>query len=160
MIDRKSLESLLGDLRREGQSMGKLIKRVKTIREWEARSASRASTRMAKFFAQVQVRAVSLYKAACQQWKCDSHDQHVIMMRLENRIVTLRQTVHSTAGIIFRLCLPETGSLLQEIEVMAREGKQARFVISEVPCGIYPSKAIQQPQYFGFQHVQECAGSS
>ncbi|EXF79645.1 hypothetical protein CFIO01_12955 [Colletotrichum fioriniae PJ7] len=116
-IDRKSLDALVKDLRTERYSLGKLLKRVKTQRDWEARQPSKNSTKMARLFAQVQVGAASLYKAACQCWTCDCQHQHTIMVRLENRIVNLSA---QPAHIIFRVCFPTEETLIQEAEVRAR----------------------------------------
>lgn len=137
-IDRKSLEALVKDLSTERYSLGKLIKRVKTQRDWEAAEPSRGSTKMAQVFTQVQVGATSLYNAMCQHCVCDVHDQHTAMIRLENRIVEPCPS-SNTALTIFRLCFPIEEASLQEIEIRARadeagqgdaEYQRTEFVLS------------------------------
>lgn len=128
-MDRKSLEALVKDLGTERYSLGKLIKRLKTQREWEANEASKASKNMAKAFAHVQASASSLCRAVSQWWNCDCHIENTTMIRLENRIVDRRQTSWPT-HVIFRLCLPIEESPLQEVEVKARVNyQQARLVV-------------------------------
>ncbi|KAF6790327.1 hypothetical protein CSOJ01_14598 [Colletotrichum sojae] len=120
-IDRKSLDGLVRDLRTERYSLGKLLKRVKTQRDWEARQPSAYSTKMAKLFAQVQVGAASLYRAACRCWTCECQHQHTIMVRLENRTVnSLQPSGAQPAHITFRVCFPTGENLIQEAEVRAR----------------------------------------
>ncbi|KAF6810449.1 hypothetical protein CPLU01_15301 [Colletotrichum plurivorum] len=120
-IDRKSLDVLVQDLRTERYSLGKLLKRVKTQRDWEARQPSAYSTKMAKLFSQVQVGAASLYRAACRCWTCECQHQHTIMVRLDNRIVnSLQPTGAQPAHITFRVCFPTGETLIQEAEVRAR----------------------------------------
>lgn len=118
-MDRKSLDALVQDLRTERYSLGKLLKRVKTQRDWEARQPSAYSTKMAKLFAQVQLGAASLYRAACQCWTCKCRHRHTIMVRLENRIVA---SPHGACPphINFRVCFFTGETPIQETEVRAR----------------------------------------
>lgn len=117
-MDRKTLEMLVKDLGTERYSLGKLIKQLKTQRDWEAREASGESKRLAKSFVEIQARVASLQKAASQSWVCPCHDYRVFMMRLENRIVWQGRT-HQQRQVIFRLCFPADVDTLQEVEVRA-----------------------------------------
>jgi len=118
-MDRKSLEILVKDLGTERYSLGKLIKRLKTQREWEASEASKESKKLAKAFAHVQASALSLCKAASQCCQCNCRSQHNVMIQLENRLIERNQGSWPS-HVVFRLCFPIEDSALQEVEVRAR----------------------------------------
>lgn len=65
-IDRDSLDAPVKDLGTERYSLGKLIKRVKSKREWEARQPTNSSATLALEFTRVGRSATLLYQAACK----------------------------------------------------------------------------------------------
>ncbi|KAH7133179.1 hypothetical protein B0J13DRAFT_626194 [Dactylonectria estremocensis] len=124
-IDRKTLDALVKDLGTERYSLGKLIKRVKTKREWEANELTNSSTTLTLAFARVRESATLLYGTACECWACEHHGLHTVMIRLDHRIGTdsTKKTRPSTdLGLFF----PIKESVLQGIEVAARVAEPLR----------------------------------
>ncbi|KAK2616804.1 hypothetical protein QQS21_000181 [Conoideocrella luteorostrata] len=117
-IDKESLGALVRDLGVERCSLGKLVRRVKTKREWEAREPTSRSTTLTLALSHVQQTATSLYWAVCKCWICDQHQVHTLMIRLEHRISESKDASSST--VAFRLCFPIEEAILQKIEVRAR----------------------------------------
>jgi hypothetical protein len=121
-IDRESLGALVKDLESERYSLGQLVRRVKTKREWEASKPTRSSATLTEAFSRVRENATSLYRAACKCWACDRHRLHTLMIRLEHRIPGEKDRAVSPAAsaLAFRLCFPIEEEVLQRIEVAAR----------------------------------------
>ncbi|KAH6687802.1 hypothetical protein F5X68DRAFT_275526 [Plectosphaerella plurivora] len=125
-IDRESLGTLVKDLGTERSSLERLIRRVKTKRDWEAREPASSSTALSMAFARVRESAISLYRAACQCWICDEHPLHTLMMRLEHRIPeSKRHRATTSAPVAFRLCLSMDSNEMQRIEVVSRCAEDA-----------------------------------
>lgn len=120
VIDKKSLGALVRDLETERGSLAKLVRRVKTKREWEAREPTSSSTMLTLAFSRVRESATSLYWAACKCWVCDQHRLHTLMIRLEHRIPESKDRAASSSTVAFRLCFPIEEAVLQRIEVSAR----------------------------------------
>ncbi|KAF2795713.1 hypothetical protein K505DRAFT_301587 [Melanomma pulvis-pyrius CBS 109.77] len=118
-MDRESLNALVKDLSTERYSLGKLIRRVKSKREWEAHEPTTSSTILTLQFARVRESATLLYQAACKCGACDRHSLHTVMLRLDHRLPTDSEQVARPALIAFRLCFPIEEAALQEIEVTA-----------------------------------------
>lgn len=119
-MDRESLGALVEDLATERYSLGKLVRRVKTKREWEASEPTSSSVALTVAFSRVRESATSLYWAACRCWVCDQHRLHTLMIRLEHRIPS--RAAASSSAVTFRLCFPIEEAVLQRIEVA-------------IPCG-------------------------
>ena len=119
-IDRESLDALVKDLEAERYSLGKLVRRVKTKREWEASEPTSSSMTLTEAFSRVRESATSLYRAACKCWACDRHRLHTLMIRLEHRIPGEKDRALSPSALAFRLCFPIEEPVLQRIEVAAR----------------------------------------
>jgi len=111
------------DLGTERYSLKKIIKGMKTQRDWEARNPSRGSAAVVGAFTQVQARATSLYSAISKCWTCDSHTMHKVMIRLENRIVDPRETTQWTTkqkqDVVFKLFFSIDEVTFQEVQVTA-----------------------------------------
>ncbi|KAH7322440.1 hypothetical protein B0I35DRAFT_509797 [Stachybotrys elegans] len=120
-IDRDSLGILVEDLGSERYSLGKLIRRVKTKREWEAREPTGSSRTLTYAVSRVRERAASLYQAACKSCVCDRHLLHTLMIRLEHRIPESKVSGAGSSAVAFRLCVPIEDASLQRIEVHARD---------------------------------------
>ncbi|KAM0429265.1 hypothetical protein ACHAPT_006479 [Fusarium lateritium] len=118
-IDKGGLDALVKGLSTERYSLGKLIRRVKSKREWEAREPTGSSATLALTFAKVRNSATLLYKAACECRACDQHGLHSILLRLDHRIRTDSIRTEGDALIAFGLCLPIEEDILHEIEVAA-----------------------------------------
>ncbi|PNP75039.1 hypothetical protein FNYG_11621 [Fusarium nygamai] len=125
-IDRESLNTLVKDLATERYSLGKLIRRVKSKREWEANEPTSSSTKLTLAFARARESATLLYRAACKCCACDRHPLHTVMMRLDHRIPTDPDRTARPALIAFGLCFPIEETVLQEIEVAARAVQPSR----------------------------------
>ena len=125
-IDRESLNALVKDLGTERYSLGKLIRRVKSKREWESNEPTSSSTTLTLAFDKVRECATSLYQAACKCWACDRHGLHSIMLRLDHRIPTDSNRIAGPAFIAFGICFPIEDVVLQEIEVAARAIEPSR----------------------------------
>lgn len=106
----------------ERYSLGRLIRRVKTKREWEAREPTSNSATLTQTFSRIRESASSLYRAACKCWACDQHRLHTLMIRLEHRIPGGKGKAMGPAAsaVAFRLCFPIEEAVLQRIEVAAR----------------------------------------
>ncbi|KAK3358778.1 hypothetical protein B0T25DRAFT_577022 [Lasiosphaeria hispida] len=115
VVDRESLGALVEDLATERYSLGKLVRRVKTKREWEASEPTSSSAALTLAFSRVRESATSLYRAACSCWVCDQHRLHTLMIRLEHRIPS--RSAASSSAVTFRLCFPIEEAVLQRIEV-------------------------------------------
>lgn len=118
-IDRDSLDALVKDLGTERYSLGKLIKRVKSKREWEARQPTNSSATLALEFTRVGRSATLLYQAACKCWACDQHDLHSVLLRLDHRIRIRPIQTAQDALIAFGFCFPIETDILQEVEIAA-----------------------------------------
>ncbi|KAI0968543.1 hypothetical protein F4678DRAFT_474321 [Xylaria arbuscula] len=131
-IDRESLNALIKDLGTERYSLGKLIRGVKSKREWESSEPTRSSATLALAFAKVRESATLLYQAACKCWACDRHGRHTVMLRLDHRIPTDYDRIVRPALISFGLYFPIEEAVLQEIEVAARvvESSRAKTLIT------------------------------
>lgn len=119
-IDKESLAALVRDLGTERCSLGELVRRVRTKREWEASEPTSSSTTLALAFSRVRESATSLYWAACKCWVCDQHRLHTLMIRLEHRIPESMDRAASSSAVAFRLCFPIEEAVLQRIEVSTR----------------------------------------
>jgi hypothetical protein len=119
-MDRKSLGALVKDLEAERYSLGQLVRRVKTKREWEASEPTSSSATLTEAFSRVRESATSLYRAACKCWACDRHRLHTLMIRLEHRIPGEKDRAVGPSALAFRLCFPIEEAVLQRIEVAAR----------------------------------------
>ncbi|KAH6974337.1 hypothetical protein BKA56DRAFT_591215 [Ilyonectria sp. MPI-CAGE-AT-0026] len=117
-IDRDGLDALVKDLGTERYSLGKLIKRVKSKREWEARQPTDSSATLALEFTKVGRSATLLYQAACKCWACHQHDLHSVLLRLDHSRIRPIQTAQDTL-IAFRFCFPIETDILQEVEIAA-----------------------------------------
>ncbi|RSL91090.1 hypothetical protein CEP52_012942 [Fusarium oligoseptatum] len=118
-MNKEGLDTLVKGLGTERYSLGKLVKRVKSKREWEAREPTGSSATLAWNFAKVTKSATVLYRAACKCWTCDQHGLHTILLRLDHRIRTDSNEKGRDSLIEFGLCLPIEEDILQEIEVAA-----------------------------------------
>jgi len=118
-IDRQKLGALVEGLGTERYSLGKLIKRVKTKREWEASEPTSSSKMMSLAFSRVRTSATWLWRAACKCWICDQHQLHTVMIRLEHRIPDKKSLSTSPSAVVFKLCFP-LDIELQRIEVVSR----------------------------------------
>ncbi|EEU40664.1 uncharacterized protein NECHADRAFT_76039 [Fusarium vanettenii 77-13-4] len=135
-MDKESLDALVEDLSTERYSLGNLIKRVKSKREWEAREPTGTSATLALTFAKVTKSATMLYKAACKCWACDQHGLHTVLLRLDHRIredSNMRGRRGREALIAFGLCLPIEEDVLQEIEVAARSLDHSHAFVTSQP---------------------------
>lgn len=119
-IDREGLDTLLKNLQAEEGSLQKLLRRVKTKREWEAREPTRSSATMTLAFSRVQDSAASLHWAASECWVCAQHPRHHLLMQLEDRIPNEKSRGPSPSAVAFRLCFPIEETMLQRIEVNAQ----------------------------------------
>ena len=119
-IDRESLSALVKELEAERYSLGRLVQRVKTKREWEASEPTSSSATLTLAFSRVRESAASLYRAACKCWACDRHRLHTLMIRLEHRIPGRKERAASSSAVAFRLCLSVDETVLQRIEVAVR----------------------------------------
>ncbi|KAL2691415.1 hypothetical protein Neosp_001800 [[Neocosmospora] mangrovei] len=132
-IDKESLDALVQDLSTERYSLGKLIKRVKSKREWEAREPTGTSATLALTFDKVTKSATMLYNAACKCWACDQHGLHTVLLRLDHRIREDSNKRGREALIAFGLCLPIEEDVLQEIEVAARSLDHSHAFVTSQP---------------------------
>ena len=114
------------DLGTERYSLGKLIRGVKSKREWESNEPTSSSTTLTLAFAKVRECATSLYQAACKCWACDRHELHTVMLRLDHRIPTDSNRTARPGLIDFGICFPIEEAVLQEIEVAARAIEPSR----------------------------------
>ncbi|KLU88272.1 hypothetical protein MAPG_07259 [Magnaporthiopsis poae ATCC 64411] len=119
-MDRESLAALVNDLEAERHSLGRLVRRVKTKREWEASEPTRSSKTLTLAFSRVRESASSLYRAVCECWACDRHQLHTLMIRLEHRIPGREGQAARSSAVAFRLLFPVEGAVLQRIEIAAR----------------------------------------
>ncbi|KAI9147399.1 hypothetical protein HJFPF1_12419 [Paramyrothecium foliicola] len=116
-IDKESLCALVKDLENERYSLGKLIRRAKTKREWETSEPTSSSATLTLAFSCVRECAISVYRAACKCLVCDRHQLHTLMIGLEHRIPKKNDRTASPSAISFRLCFPIEEVMLQKIEI-------------------------------------------
>lgn len=125
-MDRESLNALVKDLGTERGTLERLIRRVKTKRDWETREPENGSTMLSMIFSRVRESATSLYRAACECWVCDEHPLHKLMIRLEHRIPDSKHRpvgkprAASSSPVAFRLCFSMEAAEMQRIEVVSR----------------------------------------
>lgn len=116
-MNRGSLQALVHSLNTERDSLGKLIKCVKSTREWQAKEPTNTSVAMALNFSKARESAELLYQVACKCWKCTRHPLHNVMMRLDHRIPTDPKRNAKSFPITFGLCFSIEEAVLHEIEV-------------------------------------------
>lgn len=138
-IDREALKALVKELSTERTSLGELIGRVKSKREWESKEPTSSSTALTLAFAKVRESATLLYQTACKCWACDRHELHTAMLRLDHRIPTDSDRIARPALIAFGLCFPIEKAVLQEIEVVAPnfQPSQAKTVVKFLKGCVY-----------------------
>lgn len=147
-MDRESLGALVKDLSTERGSLERLIRRVRSKREWEATEPTSSATTLSLAFSRVRESAILLYRAACRCWVCDRHERHSLMIRLEHRIPPKGKVrAPPSAPVAFRLCVPVEDTELQRIEVVSR-------------CGDTSTTETATKAVVGFQHNSSLAVAS